>query len=149
MDVTGLTSNEDSSGWRKVKCGPAFGDLRSADIVCNILLSARSGATISHRTVGGLILIRPHSRRKPGGSRDPRFNNLAIGLVGPAFAGAALEVLRASHRLQYLILGDVGRHDLVPVGVLRQDLLAGADMVVAGAGTGRAAALLGGHHGMA
>src|SRR5436190_18500206 len=52
---------------------------------------------------------------------------------------------RASHRLEDFLLGDVGRHDLVPVGVARQPLFAGPDRVVARAGAGGIAAVLNRH----
>src|SRR5205085_3216731 len=43
------------------------------------------------------------------------------------------------------LLGDVGRHYLVPVGVARQHLFAGPDMVVARTGAGGIAAILNRH----
>ena|ERR1700730_2109401 len=43
----------------------------------------------------------------------------------------------ALHGLQDLVLGDVGRQRQVPVGIAREDVFAGLDRIIAGAGAGR------------
>jgi hypothetical protein len=48
-----------------------------------------------------------------------------------------MTIKSALHGLQDLVLGDVGRQRQVPVGIAREDVFAGLDRIIAGAGAGR------------
>src|SRR5258708_34734784 len=48
-----------------------------------------------------------------------------------------MTIKSALRGLQDLVLGDVGRQRQVPVGIAREDVFAGLDRVIAGAGAGR------------
>jgi hypothetical protein len=48
-----------------------------------------------------------------------------------------MTIKSALHGLQDLVLGDIGRQRQVPVGIAHEDVFAGLDRIIAGAGAGR------------
>jgi hypothetical protein len=56
------------------------------------------------------------------------------------------DIKSALHGLQNLVLGDVGRQRPVPVRIAREDVFAGLDRIIAGAGAGRLLAGFDGLH---